>query len=80
DEAQLKCHDRDVNHDGHQDLLCKFAVKDAGFTRFDEEAIVKGKTTDGRDVLGQGTIKLVRYHHGHREKRHHERRRHRDDD
>lgn len=84
DELQnAKCRTKYVNRREDRDfldLVCKFEVHKGGFTSFDEEAIVKGKTIDGRDIIGRGHIKLVKRHRGHHEKRHHDKRRHRDDD
>lgn len=60
-EASLsKCGDKtDVNGDVFPDLVCHFENQDAKFESSDDEAILKGKLSDGRKFEGRGWLKVV---------------------
>lgn len=64
---------QDVNHDGMLDLVCDFKNQVAGFEPGDLEAIVHGKTDDGREFMGKGMLKAwpEKHRHGYRHRHHH---------
>lgn len=60
DEKTLrKCKRRfkDVNRDGHKDLVCKFDLKDSGFTAESDKAVLTGYTKGG--AIFHGSDKVV---------------------
>lgn len=61
DERSLShCGDvKDVNGDGHLDLVCHFMNQAAGFKPGDLEGIVRGRAGDGRAFEGRGLLKVV---------------------
>jgi len=67
-------HGVDINHDGRRDLLCHFDAQAAGFRPGDLNGVIKGKTLSGQEFEGKGFLKVVA------EKRHHRDERHRDGD
>ena len=64
---------RDVNDDGHTDLVLRFRVRDAEVAFGDDELCLSGSTTDGASVSGCDEIRT-------RPKKSRRRRRDRDDD
>lgn len=58
---------RDVNKDGNADLVCSFKVAYTGLTTASTSAVLMGKTTDGGDIKGTGTVKVIasKTHHDH---------------
>lgn len=57
---------KDVNKDGNLDLVCRFDVAYTGLTTASTSAVLKGKTKDGEDIQGTGTVKVIA------SKRHHD--------
>jgi hypothetical protein len=49
---------RDVNRDGLRDLICEFSIPATGFQRGDSLGILKGKTLDGRFIIGRDFVKV----------------------
>ncbi len=57
---------KDVDKDGNLDLVCRFNVAYTGLTTASTSAVLKGKTKDGEDIQGTGTVKVIA------SKRHHD--------
>jgi hypothetical protein len=49
----------DVNNDGLADLVCQFNTQQTGLVAGDSIAVLKGKTTTGKAILGDETIRTV---------------------
>ncbi len=49
----------DVNGDGLPDLVCHFTTTQTGFQQGDTTAVLKGKTTSGRQLMGTDTVVIV---------------------
>jgi hypothetical protein len=49
---------RDVNRDRLTDLVCTFKVRATGLTKGDRTATLKGRTGDGRSIIGQDAVKV----------------------
>ena len=63
DETSLAfCNEKgsDVNDDGILDLVCHFNGQDTGFQPDDVTGILKGKTTDGLDLEGRDSIRVLK--------------------
>ncbi len=50
---------KDVNKDGNPDLVCRFNVAYTGLTTASTSAVLKGKTKEGEDIQGTGTVKVI---------------------
>lgn len=50
----------DVNGDGLLDQVCHFNTNKAGFQPGDTEGILKGKTTDGIEIIGKDSVRIVK--------------------
>jgi hypothetical protein len=50
---------KDVNADGLDDLVLSFSVRDLALTTDRTELALAGETTDGTDVVGTGTVRVV---------------------
>ncbi|HEY7404724.1 MAG TPA: beta-propeller fold lactonase family protein [Candidatus Angelobacter sp.] len=50
---------RDVNDDNLPDLVCSFEIRRAEFVPGDTQATLRGKTTDGKPVVGTAAINVV---------------------
>lgn len=60
DEASRKACEkaRDVNRDRLVDLVCTFKVRATGLTKGDRTATLKGRTSDGRPIIGHDAVKV----------------------
>jgi 6-phosphogluconolactonase len=50
---------RDVNHDGHPDLVCHFYMKDTDFQKGDTLGILKGMLMNGTPIYGAEAIRVA---------------------
>lgn len=50
---------QDVNNDGLADLLCQFSTQQTGLVPGDGIAMLKGKTTTGKAILGSEAIRTI---------------------
>jgi hypothetical protein len=53
------CHEEDIDLDGSPDLVCHFAREGTGFQTGDPVGVLKGETTTGVPIIGQGSINVV---------------------
>lgn len=69
--VRCKKRNRDMNGDGIKDLVCFFSNRNAGFDQESTSARLTGTLTDGTEIAGESTLKVVgkrRHHHEHRGK------------
>ena len=50
---------KDVNEDGYEDIMAKFADVEGGFTKDDKIAILSGILNKGRFFYGKDSIRIV---------------------
>jgi hypothetical protein len=50
---------RDIDGDGHPDLLLLFGIRASGFDCGDSVAVLTGSTIDGRDFRGRDAVRVV---------------------
>ena len=58
--ARPLCRGLDVDRDGRRDLLCLFGQRGTGLTPEDTEAVLKGRTTEGMDIVGRDQVIIWR--------------------
>lgn len=61
EDSLVGCKDelKDVNKDGNLDLVCRFNIAYTGLTTASTSAVLKGKTKEGEDIQGNGTVKVI---------------------
>ena len=59
EKSLIKCHKhgKDVNHDGHIDMICYFKSAVANFQTGDLNGVLKAKTKSGMKIEGSGALK-----------------------
>ena len=60
EKSLIKCHKhgKDVNHDGHIDMICYFKSAVANFQTGDLNGVLKAKTKSGMKIEGSGALKI----------------------